>query len=154
MQVVNLYGDEWGEEQWPLHPGYVKNILRVGHRLGGEKIGATLYELPPGMKSFPYHWHRGLEELLIVLDGRPTLRTPDGEQQLERGDVVSFPTTPEGAHKLWNDTDEPVRYLMLSTLMELDIVHYPDSDKVGIRGEDFRLLVRPESGVDYMDGED
>ena len=135
MQVVNLYGDEWGEEQWPLHPDYEKNILRVGLRLGGEKIGATLYELPPGMKSFP-------------------LRTPDGEQQLDRGDVVSFPTTPEGAHKLWNDTDEPARYLMLSTRTELDVVHYPDSDKVGIRGEDFRLLVRPESGVDYMDGED
>jgi uncharacterized cupin superfamily protein len=154
VKVVNLYGDEWGEGQWPLHPAYEKNMLRVGLRLEGEKIGATLYELPPGMKSFPYHWHRGLEELLVVLEGRPTLRTPEGEQQLERGDVVSFPTTPEGAHKLWNDTDEPVRYLMLSTSADFDVVHYPDSDKIGVRGEDLSLLVRPESGVDYMDGED
>lgn len=154
MKVVNLYGDDWDEGQWPLHPVYEKKMLRVGSRLGGEKIGATLYELPPGMKSFPYHWHRGLEELLVVLDGRPTLRTPDGEQQLERGDMVSFPPKPEGAHKIWNDTDELVRYLMLSTAVDYDVVHYPDSDKIGIRGEDLSLIVRPESGVDYMDGED
>jgi uncharacterized cupin superfamily protein len=154
VKVVNLHGDEWDEGQWPLHPGYEKRMLGVGGRLGGEKMGATLYELPPGMKSFPYHWHRGLEELLIVLDGRPTLRTPEGEQQLERGDMVSFPSTPEGAHKIWNDTDEPVRYLMLSTAVDHEVVHYPDSDKVGIRAKDFSLIVRPDSAVDYMDGED
>jgi uncharacterized cupin superfamily protein len=153
VKVVNLNGDEWGEEQWPLHPDYEKKMFRVGERLGGEKIGATLYELPPGMKSFPYHWHRGHEELLVVLAGRPTLRTPEGERQLERGDVVSFPTTPEGAHKLWNDTDEPVRYLMLSTRTDFDVVHYPDSDKIGIRTADFILNVRPDAGLDYMDGE-
>jgi uncharacterized cupin superfamily protein len=154
VQVVNLFDDEWDEGQWPLHPAYEKKMLGVGERLGGEKIGATLYELPPSMKSFPYHWHRGLEELLVVLDGKPTLRTPDGERQLDRGDMVSFPHAPEGAHKIWNDTDEPVRYLMLSTAVDHEVVHYPDSDKVGIRAADFRLLVRPESGVDYMDGED
>ena len=153
MKVVNLLGDEWDEGQWPLHPGYEKRMLRVGPRLGGEKMGATLYELPPGMKSFPYHWHRGIEELLIVLEGRLMLRTSEGERQLERGDVVAFPTTPEGAHKLWNDTDEPVRYLMLSTSVAYDVVHYLDSDKVGIRAKDFILMVRGESGVEYMEGE-
>ena len=154
MKVVSILGDEWGEEQWPLHSAYEKKMLRVGLRLEGEKLGATLYELPPGMNSFPYHWHRGLEELLIVLDGRPTLRTPDGEHQLERGDVVSFPTAPEGAHKIRNDTDEPARYLMLSTQADFDVVHYLDSDKVGFRSRDLILMVRSESGVDYMDRED
>jgi uncharacterized cupin superfamily protein len=153
VKVVNLHGDEWDKGSWPPHPDYEKRRLRVGSRLGGEKMGASLYELPPGMKSFPYHWHRGIEELLIVLDGRPTLRTPAGERQLERGDVVSFPTTPEGLHKVWNDTDEPVRYLMLSTAVDYDVVHYPDSDKVGVRGGDFILTVRSDAGVDYMDGE-
>lgn len=153
MKVVDLYGGEWDEGSWPPHPEYEKQMLRVGDRLGAEKMGATLYELPPGMKSFPYHWHRGVEEMLIVLAGRPTLRTPEGERQLEPGDVVSFPTSPEGAHKLWNGTDEPVRYLMLSTAVDFEVVHYPDSDKVGVRAEGFRLMVRPESSVDYMDRE-
>jgi uncharacterized cupin superfamily protein len=154
VKVVNLLGDEWDEGQWPLHPDYEKRYLWVGQRLGGEKMGATLYELPPGMKSFPYHWHRGIEELLIVLAGRPTLRTPEGERQLEPGDTVSFPTTPEGAHKVSNDTDEPVRYLMLSTAADYDVIHYPDSDKVGVLAEAFSLMVRADSGVDYMEGED
>jgi uncharacterized cupin superfamily protein len=153
MKVVNLHGDEWDEGQWPEHPEYEKKWLSVGSRLEGEKIGASLYELPPGMKTFPYHWHRGLEEMLIVLAGRPTLRTPEGERQLEPGDVVSFPTSPEGAHKLWNDTDEPARFLMLSTTADYDVVHYLDSDKVGFRAKDFRLMVRSEANVDYMDGE-
>lgn len=154
MKVVDVLGEEWDEGQWPLHPDYEKKMLWVGQRLQGEKMGATLYQLPPGMKSFPYHWHRGIEELLIVLEGRPTLRTPEGERQLERGDTVSFPTTPEGAHKLSNDTDEPVRYLMLSTAVEYDVVQYLDSDKVGVRSKDFSLMVRGDAGVDYMEGED
>jgi uncharacterized cupin superfamily protein len=153
VKVVNLLGDEWDEGQWPLHPDYEKRYLFVGQRLGGEKMGATLYALPPGMKSFPYHWHRGVEEMMIVLEGRPTLRTPEGEQQLERGDVVSFPTVPEGAHKVSNETNEPVRYLMLSTSVDYEVIHYPDSDKVGIGSKDFRLMVRGDAGVDYMEGE-
>jgi uncharacterized cupin superfamily protein len=154
MKAVNVYDDEWDEGQWPEHESYLKKWRGLGSRLGGGLMSGSLYELPPGMKSFPYHWHRGTEELLIVLDGKPTLRTPEGERQLDRGDTVAFPCRPEGAHKIWNDTEEAVRFVMLSTVVDYEIVHYPDSDKVGIRHEDFRLLVRPESGVDYMDGED
>ena len=64
-------------------------------------LGATVYELPPD-GYVVYHFHHGSEELLIVLRGRPTLRTPDGERQLDEGDVVYFPTGPEGAHGLTN----------------------------------------------------
>jgi uncharacterized cupin superfamily protein len=154
MKVVNVYDDEWDEGQWPEHERYLKKWRGLGSRLGGGLMSGSLYELAPGMKSFPYHWHRGTEELLIVLDGKPTLRTPEGERQLDRGDTVAFPCRPEGAHKIWNDTEEAVRFVMLSTVVDYEIVHYPDSDKVGIRGDDFRLMVRPESNVDYMDGED
>jgi uncharacterized cupin superfamily protein len=154
MKVVNLDADEWDEGQWPEHESYVKKWRSLGRALEGELMGGSLYELPPGMKSFPYHWHHGTEELLIVLDGRPTLREPDGERQLERGDVVSFPTGPEGAHKLWNDTDEPVRFAMLSTMPPYEVVHYPDSGKIGARGGDFRIIVREDAGVDYMEGEE
>ena len=59
-----------------------------------------------------FHFHHGAEELLIVLRGRPTLRTLAGERQLEEGAVVHFPLGPDGAHEIRNDTDEPVRYLV------------------------------------------
>ena len=41
----------------------------------------TVYELPPGQSICPYHYELGDEEWLIVLAGRPTLRTPEGEQR-------------------------------------------------------------------------
>jgi uncharacterized cupin superfamily protein len=154
VQVVNVLGQEWDPGQWPEHENYEKRWCRVGDRLGGELLGGTLYELLPGKKSFPFHWHHGTEELLVVLEGEPTLRTPDGERRLERGDLVSFPRGPGGAHLLRNETDAPARFLMLSSVVDYDILQYLDSGKIGIRSEGLRLNVRPESGVDYMDGED
>jgi uncharacterized cupin superfamily protein len=154
VKVVNVLAEEWGPGYWPEHESYEKRWRRVGEELGGELLGGTLYELPPGKKSFPFHWHHGTEELLVVLEGEPTLRTPDGEQRLKRGDAVSFVTAPGGAHLMRNESDAPARFLMLSSVADYDIIHYPDSDKIGIRAEDLRLNVRPESGVDYLDGED
>ena len=76
-----------------------------------------MYELEPGDRLWPYHTHHANEEWMIVLRGRPTLRTLDGEQELEEGDVVAFPRGEQGAHQVPNATDAPIRVLMLSTLL-------------------------------------
>ena len=76
-----------------------------------------MYEVEPGNKQGPFHTHHANEEWAIVLRGEPTLRTHEGEQQLRQGDVVAFPRGKEGAHQIRNDTDAPVRVLMLSTLI-------------------------------------
>ena len=154
MEVVNVLGEEWDPGQWPEHENYEKRRRRFGEQLGGELLGGTVYELPPGKKSFPFHWHHGIEELLVVLEGEPTLRTPEGVQRLKRGDAVSFPRGDGGAHQVKNETDAPARYLMISTVVDYEVAHYPDSGKIGVLGKDLRLVVRPESHVDYMDGED
>ena len=83
--------------------------------IGASKIGATVYDLPPGQSSFPYHYEYGCEEWLLVVEGRPTLRHPGGEDELEPGDLVCFPEGPEGAHKVTNETDETARIMILST---------------------------------------
>ncbi len=57
MNVFNLYDDELDPPR--EHPGYTWRAVRVGEALGAEKIGASLYELPPGQKSFPYHYESG-----------------------------------------------------------------------------------------------
>ena len=158
MGVVNLFGDEW--EGGRDRPGWQWKWLGVGKRLGSEGIGASLYELEPGQKTFPYHYHFGQEEWLIVLRGEPTLRDPSGERRLEPGDCVLFRRGPEGAHLVRNDTDEPVRLLMLSSAADVEVAVYPDSGKVGafadVPGSDetFRLLVREDSAVDYFEGEE
>ena len=77
-----------------------------------------------------YHAHHGSDELLLVLRGRPTLRTPAGERQLEEGEVVAFPAGPEGAHGFRNDTDEPVRYVVAGTRVSPEVVEYPDRKQV------------------------
>jgi uncharacterized cupin superfamily protein len=63
---------------------------------------------------------------MVVLRGRPTLRTPEGSRPLEEGEVVHFPAGPDGAHGVSNETDEPARFLMASTLQSPEVVEYPD----------------------------
>lgn len=154
MDLFNVYGDEWdhGEER----DGWRSKATPVGRRLNAELIGGGLYELEAGQKLWPYHTHHANEEWLLVVQGRPTLRSGDGEQELREGDVAVFRRGKEGFHQVRNDTDEPVRVLMLSTLIAPEIVEYADSGKIGARsasGERI-LLSRPGPMLDYWDGED
>ena len=49
---------------------------------------------------------------------------PRGERELVEGDVACFPRGTAGAHQVRNATDEPVRILMLSTLIAPEILEY------------------------------
>jgi uncharacterized cupin superfamily protein len=135
--------------------GFRSGMFRFGPQLGATDTGATLYEIPPGQALCPYHYEYGEEEWVLALTGRPSVRTPEGSEQLEPLEMAFFPKGPEGAHQIRNDTDEPVRVLMWSTVLVLTATAYPDSDKVGIwtgdKAED--LMARRSSGVDYWDGE-
>ncbi len=120
---MNIWDDDWGEqeEDWSGGGALAKPLVPGG----GPLLGATLYELGPG-NFVVYHAHHGSEELLLVLRGRPALRTPEGERQLDEGDVVHFTTGPAGAHGLRNDTDTPVRYVMAGIRVSPEVVEYPD----------------------------
>jgi uncharacterized cupin superfamily protein len=153
MKIVNLNGDEWDAVE--EHEGFTVREKGLGERLGAELIGGCVYEVEPGKKLWPYHTHHANEEWLIVLRGRPTLRTPDGEQELVEGDVACFPRGPSGAHQVSNRTDGPARVLMLSTLVLPEIVEYLDTGKVGTRDARGKrlFLSRPGPSVEYWDGE-
>lgn len=135
--------------------GFRAGAAKLGKLLGAGESGATVYELPPGQAVCPYHYEVGEEEWLLVLEGRPTLRHPEGSEALEPWDVVCFPRGPEGAHGIRNETDTPARVLMFSTVVVPTATVYPDSDKVGIwTGDpDTDVLVHRDSRVDYYDGE-
>ena len=154
MNAFNLHADEWDRSE--DRPGWRSREAWVGARIGGELIGASMSELEPGDRLWPYHTHHANEEWLLVVRGEPTLRTPDGEHALREGDVVAFPRGKDGAHQVINRTDAPIRVLMLSTLIAPDIVEYLDSGKIGARsvaGERI-LLSRPGPMLDYWEGED
>jgi uncharacterized cupin superfamily protein len=135
--------------------GFRAGMFRFGGDLGARQTGATVYDLPPGQSVCPYHYEYGEEEWALVLTGRASVRTPEGTETLEPSEMVFFPAGPDGAHQIRNDTDEPVRVLMWSTVVTPTATAYPDSDKVAIwtgdKAED--LIVRRSSGVDYYDGE-
>ena len=155
MESFNLFDGELDEER--TEPaGFTWRAARLGPRLGGEKLGASVYELQPGERSFPYHYEYGAEEWLIVVAGRPTLRVPDGERELRAGDVVCFPEGPDGAHLVRNDSNEPVRFLIASTKQLPDAAVHPDSGKVGLwtgNASDPPRHFRIGDAVDYWDGE-
>ncbi len=140
----------------PADPeGFRSGMFRFGPELGAKETGTTLYELPPGQSICPYHYEYGQEEWVLALSGRPSVRTPEGTEPLAPFEVAFFPKGPDGAHQILNETDEPVRVLMWSTVVTPDATVYPDSDKIGIwtgdKSDD--LMVRRSSGVDYFDGE-
>jgi uncharacterized cupin superfamily protein len=113
----------------------------------------SVYDLPPGEAICPYHFEWTDEEWLIVVAGRPTLRTPEGERQLEPGEVACFPAGPDGAHHVRNNDDKPARVALLSTKSDVGIAEYPDSDKVGIWAGDAHYMLRRSDHLDYWEGE-
>ena len=153
-RIANLHGDEWDRTE--ERTGWKSRDFWVGRHIGAELIGGSLYELEPGDKLWPYHTHHANEEWLIVVEGEPTLRTPDGEQQLREGDVACFPRGGAGAHQVRNTTDSSIRVLMLSTLLMPEVVEYLDTGKVGTRAANGEriFLGRPGPPEDYWEGED
>jgi uncharacterized cupin superfamily protein len=156
MKKINLGGLEF--ERYEGRPqGHRAGIASFGRSIGAAMLGATVYELPPGQCVGPYHYEYGNEEWALVLQGRPTLRNPDGEEAVEPMDVICFPVGPEGAHNFTNETDETVRVMLLSTMIDPALAVYPDSDKIGVfPGEEHHgdhVMVRRESHVDYFDRE-
>ncbi len=134
--------------------GFRAGMARPGPSLGAKVTGTSVYELPPGQAVCPYHYEHVEEEWLLVLEGRPTLRDPEGTHELEPWDLVFFTTGPEGAHRIQNDGEETARVLMWSPVLHPAATTYPDSDKVGLWvSRDEKVMVRRSSNVDYFDGE-
>lgn len=158
--MANVFEPQWDAEQ--DRPPFSWRRSRLARQAGSDKLGASLFELEPGCSSFPLHVHHANEEMLIVLAGRPTLRTLEGERELAPGEVVACPTGRRGAHRIDNRSDEPVRVLVISTMLSPEVNEYPDSGKVWARnfapgGEQpadvLDVLARPDERLDYLDGE-
>lgn len=154
MQRVNLSRPDFTYDSDDPE-GFRSGLDRFGPKVGAEQTGASLYEVPPGQSVCPYHYEYAEEEWLLILEGRPSVRTPEGTEQLEPLELVFFPRGPAGAHEVRNETDGPVRVLMWSPVIVPAATAYPDSGKVGIwtgdKAED--VMVPRSANVDYYDGE-
>ena len=135
---------------------------QLGEAADSEQLGCSLYELSAGNESWPYHYHTANEEALYVLSGTGQLRLAGETYALTDGDYVSFPADESGGHRIVNDSEGPIRYLLFSTMNDPDVTVYPDSEKVGIfvgsppgsRAErSIHGYYPTEADVGYWDGE-
>jgi uncharacterized cupin superfamily protein len=115
------HGQKYAMKRWIL-----------GAAAGGRKLGCSLYELPPGKAAWPYHYHTANEEAIYVLEGEAMLRLPQGEVPVAAGDYIALPVGADHAHQIRNSGTGPLRFLCVSTMIEPEVAHYPDSDKVGL----------------------
>ena len=155
MTDVNVFEAELQTDEGDP-AGYNASYVRLGPLIGASKLGMTVYGLPPGQSICPYHYEYGNEEWLLVLEGTPTLRHPDGEDELEPGDFVAFPEGPAGTHKLTNRGDGRVLLGILSTKVDPSLAIYPDSNKIGAwsgPGQSDKIMARLGEDLDYWDGE-
>ena len=129
--MANVYEPTWDAER--DEPPYRWRRSRIGRQAGARRLGASLFELAPGAASFPLHIHYANEEMLVVMAGRPTLDTLDGSRELVAGEVVACVAGREGAHRLRNETAQPVRVLVVSTMHAPDINEFPESGEFWVR---------------------
>ena len=128
---------------------------RLAAAAGSKGLGVSWFELPPGKKAFPFHFHLANDEAVFVLEGEGVLRSDDEEHPLRAGDYVAFPPGPPG-HQIINRSQAPLRYLAISTMREPEVAIYPDSNKLGVlaRAHGLVSVHRQGDAVDYYEGEE
>lgn len=138
---------------------YASSDVRIGPRIGLEKLGATYTEVPPGKSSCPFHVHHVEEELFVIIEGEGRYRFGSEVYDVEAGDVLGAPCGgPEFAHKLTNTGTKTLKYIAISTMAQTDVCEYPDSGKFAVgtrsdRPEEFGYIGRATDPLDYWDGE-
>jgi uncharacterized cupin superfamily protein len=157
--MANLFDPDF--EASSEQPGFSCRRATLGRQAGAERLGASLFALPPGQAAFPLHYHLGNEEMLIVIAGSPSLRTPEGERELVTGEVVSFPRGEAGAHQIVNRSDQEARILLISEMNAPEVVVRPESGKLsalgrppGSRGEGMHKVFHQSDEVSFWEGED
>ena len=142
---------------------YEARIAPLGAQLESRKLGFNITIIPPGKRAFPYHAHRGNEEMFFILEGEGSARIAGETHRIRKGDVISLPPGKDSAHQIINDSAAELRYLAVSTMDLPELVEYPDSGKLGMTAgthggrpgtsDSIRHFTRVKDGVDYWEGE-
>jgi uncharacterized cupin superfamily protein len=152
-RVVNL--DELKLEHFEKGERYQSECARIGPLLGAKELGYSYDVVPPGKRACPFHSHRAEEEMFFIVRGTGTLRYGSETRKIRAGDVICCPTGgPDTAHQIVNDSDAPLAYLSISTMMPAEVCEYPDSRKIGAYGEGgIRHMTRSSDHLDYWTDE-
>lgn len=140
------------------NPGKIDNyrlfsdVSRIKKGINPQYLNFDLRQLNPGQYSAPYHFHRFAEELFMIISGSASLRTPDGLEIVNSGDLIFFEIGETGAHQLYNHTTDACFYLDIRTYIGYDVAEYPDSNKI-LLAPSFEIFNK-NSTVGYFEGEE
>jgi uncharacterized cupin superfamily protein len=159
IKKKNIFNADWkasshGEKF--QHDHISLTDLRDGHELG---CGA--FRVNPGKRAFPKHAHLANDEALFIVSGTGALTVGEETVRVAAGDFILLPSGVEHAHILLNDSDADIVYLCVSTMNAPEVVHYPDSGKLGVMesarqwgGENSVSGFYKFQKAGYYDGED
>jgi uncharacterized cupin superfamily protein len=125
---------------------------RLSQNAGSKQLIFDLRQLNPGKYSFPYHFHHHSEELMYVISGEMTVRTPEGLRVIGPGELVFFELGESSAHQFHNHADQPCIYLDIRSNMGFDLTEYPDSGKVNVSPPG--MVFEKDKQVNYHQGEE
>lgn len=128
------------------------DVSRIKKGIKPQNLNFDLRKLNPGQYSAPYHFHRFAEELFMIISGSVKLRTPNGIEIVNSGDLIFFEMGETGAHQLYNHTTEICIYLDIRTSIGFDVCEYPDSNKLFIAPS--YEIFNKDSMVKYFEGEE
>lgn len=137
------------------HDPYAYSKREITSRQDFGQCYVAIYEIPPKKSNYPLHYHTANSEVFYIIQGNGILVTLDGQKAIKQGDFIVCPPTEKAAHKIINTSeDEVLKYVDFDTTNSPDIVHYPDSGKIGIivhnKSSNF---FKSEEEVGYYDGE-
>ena len=101
---------------------------RLGQATGLSEIGVSRVVLQPGAWSSQRHWHNGIDEFVVMLEGEAVLVEDGTETVLLPGDCASFPKDVENGHHLINRSSHPCTFLAIDNRRGEGDCHYPDVD--------------------------
>lgn len=161
VEIISLSNVESAHMEHGKSYAWKRQKITEGSK--AEKLGASVYEIPPGKKAFLYHFHHANEELFYILSGRGIVRVPEGEKEIKPGDFILAPPGKDGAHQLMNSSQEPLKYIAISTMIAPEVVEYPDSEKIFVMSEEapggeksqrtISSIFRKSDTTTYWDGE-
>jgi uncharacterized cupin superfamily protein len=159
IKKTNVYTGKWREASHGEK--FQREHMTLTDSKDSHGIGCGAFRVKPGKRAFPKHAHVANDEAIFVISGQGQLTLGDETTAVTAGDYIMLPRGEKNAHILVNDSDADIVYLCISTMLMPEIVHYPDSGKLGVLAS--KNFWQSEAGISgfyqpnpvgYWDGED
>ena len=89
-----------------------RHYRRLAPTAGLSHLRASHVVLQPGAWSSQRHWHRQIDELLVMISGEAVLVKDTGETMVKAGDVLAFAAGCANGHHLQNRSAVPCIYVV------------------------------------------